>query len=204
MRDEVFGQHWQDETWNEVLRLISGILEPIFSCQLVEFLMSLLPRRSVEDLQPGDELGEEYIYLHEYLNLSVGLDNNILAADCFREIKNYRDRQDTAATIISRLQKLIDFISAYPDNFSQFELDWSIELLIQLVETISDIGATNSEIYNWLLENAKESFLQEICITAIDEISDKWSHHPNVIQDLCEIILESTYTSLGEPGDERS
>jgi hypothetical protein len=76
--------------------------------------------------------------------------------------------------------------------------------LIQLVETIADIGAKNLEIYNWLFENAKESVLQEVCITAIDEISDKWSHHPNVIQALCEIALRNEYSSLGDSGDERS
>ena len=204
LRDEIFGRHWRDDSWNEVLRLISGILDPTFSYQLIEFLMNLLPIKPIENLQPGDELTEEYLYLNEYLNLSIGLDNIILAADCFREIKNYRDNQDTTIKIIKRLQKLINFISGYPGDFSQFELDWSIDLLIQLVETISDIGAKNFEIYNWLFENAKASFLQEICITAIDEISNKWSHHPNVIQDLCEIILRNKYTSLGDSGDEKS
>ena len=204
LRDEIFGRHWRDDSWNEVLRLISGILDPTFSYQLIEFLMNLLPIKPIENLQPGDELTEEYLYLNEYLNLSIGLDNIILAADCFREIKNYRDNQDTTIKIIKRLQKLINFISGYPGDFSQFELDWSIDLLIQLVETISDIGAKNFEIYNWLFENAKASFLQEICITAIDEISNKWSHHTNVIQDLCEIILRNKYTSLGDSGDEKS
>ena len=204
LRDEIFGRHWRDDSWNEVLRLISGILDPTFSYQLIEFLMNLLPIKPIENLQPGDELTEEYLYLNEYLNLSIGLDNIILAADCFREIKNYRDNQDTTIKIIKRLQKLINFISGYPGDFSQFELDWSIDLLIQLVETISDIGAKNFEIYNWLFENVKASFLQEICITAIDEISNKWSHHTNVIQDLCEIILRNKYTSLGDSGDEKS
>lgn len=69
---------------------------------------------------------------------------------------------------------------------------------------IFKFGGKNLEIYNWLFEKAKESFLQEICITAIDETSDKWSHHPNVIQALCEIASRKEYSSLGDSGDERS
>ncbi|BAU44527.1 NACHT domain-containing protein [Leptolyngbya sp. O-77] len=47
LRDEVFGQHWQDETWHEVLRLICGMISPKFVGQLVEFLM---------DISLGDEV----------------------------------------------------------------------------------------------------------------------------------------------------
>jgi len=40
LRDEVFGQHWQDETWHEVLRLICGAIDAKFAGQLIEFLMT--------------------------------------------------------------------------------------------------------------------------------------------------------------------
>jgi predicted NACHT family NTPase len=40
LRDEVFGLHWQDETWHEVLKLICGAIDVKFAGILIEFLMS--------------------------------------------------------------------------------------------------------------------------------------------------------------------
>jgi hypothetical protein len=39
LRDEVFGQHWQDETWHEVLRLICGMICTSFSHEIIKFLL---------------------------------------------------------------------------------------------------------------------------------------------------------------------
>lgn len=38
LRDEVFGLHWQDETWHEVLRLICGAIDYRLTGKLIEFL----------------------------------------------------------------------------------------------------------------------------------------------------------------------
>jgi hypothetical protein len=38
LRDEVFGGHWQDESWREVLRLICGMLNEHFSIEVIDFL----------------------------------------------------------------------------------------------------------------------------------------------------------------------
>jgi hypothetical protein len=50
LRDEVFGAHWQDESWHEVLRLICGEIAPKFAPKfagdLIEFLMGLEVDRS--------------------------------------------------------------------------------------------------------------------------------------------------------------
>ena len=37
--NDVFGQHWQDESWHEVLRLISGMIEPRFVADIIDFLL---------------------------------------------------------------------------------------------------------------------------------------------------------------------
>ena len=38
LRDEVYGKHWQHQSWHEVLRLISGIIAPRFAGDLIQFL----------------------------------------------------------------------------------------------------------------------------------------------------------------------
>ena len=37
---EVFGKHWQDESWHEVLRLIAGMLDAKFVGEILEYLMA--------------------------------------------------------------------------------------------------------------------------------------------------------------------
>ena len=39
LRDDIFGQHWQDENWHEVLRLICGLIHADFVVKLITFLM---------------------------------------------------------------------------------------------------------------------------------------------------------------------
>lgn len=41
LRDEIFGNHWQDETWHEVLALTCGNINAKFVGQLIEFLLNL-------------------------------------------------------------------------------------------------------------------------------------------------------------------
>ena len=39
LKNEVFGKHWQDETWHEVLLLIAGMIEPRFVGEILDYLM---------------------------------------------------------------------------------------------------------------------------------------------------------------------
>jgi predicted NACHT family NTPase len=41
LKSEVFGKHWQDETWHEVLQLITGMIEPKFAGEIIEYLIKL-------------------------------------------------------------------------------------------------------------------------------------------------------------------
>ncbi|MEI6332819.1 MAG: hypothetical protein WCP16_26540, partial [Pseudanabaena sp. ELA645] len=74
LRDDVFGQHWQDETWNEVLRLICGMIDPKFAGMLIEFL--------TEQKCDRDQFLRHNTYFND-TELDVGgLANLLLAADC--------------------------------------------------------------------------------------------------------------------------
>ena len=42
LKVEVFGKHWNHESWYEVLRLITGLLEPNFACQIIDYLIFLV------------------------------------------------------------------------------------------------------------------------------------------------------------------
>ncbi|MDZ8140634.1 MAG: HEAT repeat domain-containing protein, partial [Nostoc sp. DedQUE04] len=63
LKNEVFGKHWQDESWHEVLLLIAGMIETKFVGEILEYLMA----------QDGER--------KKFVNL-------FLAAKCLTEVRN--------------------------------------------------------------------------------------------------------------------
>ncbi|MEB3123842.1 MAG: NACHT domain-containing protein, partial [Snowella sp.] len=56
--NQVFGKHWQDESWHEVLRLICGMIEPKFVAQIIDFLLE-------QKIDRSQFLNEGSSYLNE-------------------------------------------------------------------------------------------------------------------------------------------
>lgn len=82
LQDEVFGQHWQDETWHEVLRLICGMIDAEFAGKAIEFLLEQEFDRSAFLTQ--NTYGEDYLE-------PEGLTDLLLAANCLREVVNSKE-----------------------------------------------------------------------------------------------------------------
>ena len=83
LRDEVFGHHWQDETWHEVLRLICGSIDINFTDQLIGFLLS-------QHLEREEFIKPEVLKRIGLKELNrEGLIHVLLAVDCYSETKNH-------------------------------------------------------------------------------------------------------------------
>jgi predicted NACHT family NTPase len=67
LKTEVFGQHWQDESWHEVLRLIAGVINVSHVAKIIEYLMGI----------DGEE--------KKFSNL-------FLAAGCLAEVRERKNR----------------------------------------------------------------------------------------------------------------
>lgn len=80
---QVFGTHWQDESWHEVLRLITGMIDSKFAGEIIEFLISR-----------EDKSGE-------YGNL-------LIAAKCLTEVRNRTAIQDIATKLLKSLKELVN------------------------------------------------------------------------------------------------
>ena len=85
LRKDVFGAHWQDQSWHEVLRLICGMIGEKFAGEAVALLLEAKP----EPHSP------------EVWNVS-------LAIRCLGEIKNLNLVAPTAAHALQRLFQLFD------------------------------------------------------------------------------------------------
>ncbi|WP_341528276.1 HEAT repeat domain-containing protein [Nostoc sp. UHCC 0302] len=80
LKNEVFGKHWQDESWHEVLLLIAGMIEPRFVGEILDYLMA----------QDGEE--------EKFVNL-------FLAAKCLVEVRNRSVIASTATELLNRLKE---------------------------------------------------------------------------------------------------
>ena len=76
-----FSKHWQDESWHEVLRLITGMIDSSFAGQIIDYLMVL-------DGETG-----------KFINL-------LLAAECLSEVRNRFEIAETATKLLNYLKHI--------------------------------------------------------------------------------------------------
>jgi GTPase SAR1 family protein len=77
LRDEVFGQHWQDETWHEVLQLICGMIGSQFVSQLIDFLIEQKIDRSIHLKKMWVDSNKPYLK-------PEGIGNLFFAIECLK------------------------------------------------------------------------------------------------------------------------
>ena len=82
LQKEAFGKHWQDKNWHEVLRLISGMIEPEFARDIIEYLMGLDGKKD------------------KFINL-------FLAADCLSEVENRKEIKDIDEKLLLKVKSVV-------------------------------------------------------------------------------------------------
>jgi hypothetical protein len=128
LRDEVFGQHWQDETWHEVLRLVCGMIGEAFVGDLAEWLR---PQEiSISDcLDNNNRIKKE------------GLLNLLLATDCLGELRNLTGLQPITRSLLQQLRDLAG--TEYPYKFNE-------ETAIYVLRAIAKIWDDRVTLLAWL------------------------------------------------------
>ena len=115
LRDEVFGQHWQDVDWHEVLRLICSMIDEKFASELIEFLLELLPGIKTVTFDRDLNLTvEDLIEFRNFLYKDRLGDSLVLTATCFREIRNPQRFKKIYQALIAKL----NFAASYLRNSS--------------------------------------------------------------------------------------
>jgi predicted NACHT family NTPase len=149
---DVFGQHWQDESWHEVLRLISGMIEPRFVAEIIDFLLEQKVNRRAF-LDEPERLKKE------------GFSNLLLAADCFLEVRNRSLIAATSSKLLKTLQREAE--QEYPYKFNA-------ELASSLISNIASTWQESSEILAWLKKCLKFGSSSYIPESAVQEIAKGW------------------------------
>jgi len=134
LRDEVFGQHWQDETWHEVLKLICGAIEPLFASQLIDFMS--------DDIE--EEKGSNF---YEIWTLNL-----FLLAECLSEIKTNKSVLKVSKKIVDSLKELAEYV--------WFEWSQSTSAPSGIVQDVHQAIKATSSL--WKDENSLETWLKEL------------------------------------------
>jgi predicted NACHT family NTPase len=155
LKHDVFGRHWQDEKWHEVLRLIAGMVGEKQAGELILFLMGLDGRD------------------HKLANL-------MLAAGCLSEVRNRRTIGEIGQALLRRLME--DAVTYDPPYYYEpwEEYEETAPTRTKAVALITSIWRS-AETRAWLLSTAKVSGDWIARRAAIQELARGWKGDPETL-----------------------
>ncbi|MBD0300304.1 MAG: HEAT repeat domain-containing protein, partial [Nitrososphaera sp.] len=155
LKTELFGKHWQDETWHEVLLLIAGMIEPKFVGEIIDYLMA----------QDGEE--------EKFINL-------FLAAKCLAEVRNRLVIASVANKLLDTLQDLTKYDLWYYYSFlDNEETNLVQEVRTQAVATVAAIWKDYNDTLHWLKDRATADNDQDVRCAAIQALASNFKDDPD-------------------------
>jgi len=153
LKTEVFGKHWHDETWHEVLRLITGMIDAEFVGEILEYLI----------VQDGEA--------QKYVNL-------FLAAKCFSEVRNPLVIKAKADRLLKQVKDLIQYdLPYYYDSFDEINL--VREINTQAVTAVAAIWKENPGTKTFLRDRAIADDSKDVRGAAIIALANNFSQDPD-------------------------
>ncbi|MEH2275692.1 MAG: NACHT domain-containing protein, partial [Nostoc sp.] len=155
LKTEVFGKHWQDETWHEVLLLIAGMIDVKFVGEILEYLM----------VQDGEE--------EKFINLFLG-------AKCLAEVRNRSVIASTANKLLNELKDLTKYdLWYYYSFFDNEETKLVQEVRTQAVVTVAVIWKDNRDILHWLKDRTTADNQWNVRGAAIEALASNFQDDPD-------------------------
>ena len=177
LRDEIFGQHWQDETWHEVLRLICGMLNVEFAVRLIQFLTQ-------QEIDKSQFLEVEYDI--SYLP-PKGLSNLLLAADCLSDI-------GSSVTIAKAQEDLLSVLKSEVESASfRLSHDSARALLERIVQNFQSSGF---DAINYLKKLVAEAPHEEVRRQAVYAIGDYFKEDAETLGYLKQLVAEAPHEDV--------
>jgi hypothetical protein len=159
LKNEVFAPHWQDETWHEVLRLISGMIDAKFVAEMIDYLL--------------EQKIDQSAFLDSSSRLkNDGLINVLLAANCLIEVRNKHDINPTCVRMMKELQRVIK-----QERIHRL----SREAAVSLTSLIAIIGQDNLRTLQWLQGCLQSSFEFYVPESALQAIAQVWKNNPDTL-----------------------
>jgi len=156
LKTEVFGKHWQDESWHEVLRLIAGMIDARFTAQIIDYLI----------IHNGEE--------EKFSNL-------FLAAECLAEVRNLSVIAKTANKLLNQLKVLTEYdLNYYYIPYGK-EANLVRSIRTQAVAAVAMTWQDNRETLPWLKQLAQSDDDGAVRYVALEEIVRGWKNEPDTL-----------------------
>ncbi len=156
--EETFGKHWQDESWQEVLCLIAGMIEAKFVGDILEYLMT----------QDGEK--------EKFINL-------FLAAKCLSEVRNRTGISSIATKLLNRLKDLTkyDLNYYYHPLVAHKETQLVSEIRTKSVVAVATVWQEEPDTLTWLQTRAQSDDDSAVRQAAVQELARGWKEHPDTL-----------------------
>jgi predicted NACHT family NTPase len=157
--DDVFGKHWQDESWHEVLLLICGMIDAKFVGDIIEYLLE-------QKIERRDFISE-YGYLKK-----EGIINLVLAANCLAEVRNRREIAPIGTRLLQLLKKEVE--AEYPHRF---DFEPATAILMAIAANWQD----DPETLPWLKSCLQFDPESAVAFSAVRAIAQNWKDDPDTL-----------------------
>ena len=156
LQTQVFCQHWRDESWHEVLRLIVGMVDSKKAGEIIEYLMA----------QDGE--GDKF-------------NNLFLAADCLSEVRNRYEIKSTDSELLNRVKDLIHYDLNYDykkyGNEARLVYDIRTQAVVAVATDWQDHRDTLALLQQWARSDT-DSWVRR---TAIEQLAQGWKDHRDTL-----------------------
>ena len=149
LKTQVFGPHWPDETWHEVLCLVAGMIHPNALAGILEYLLARL----------DSEQSCQHIFL---------------AARCVGEVRRSSDLGKIAVAVKQQLTGLVKFDYRYFYEFWEDEADEVRSIRTRAVGLRANVWSTDPETTAWLKACAQTDEDGAVRQAAVDALARGW------------------------------
>ncbi|MEG4068745.1 HEAT repeat domain-containing protein [Microcoleus sp. Pol11C2] len=156
LKTEVFGKHWDDESWQEVLCLIAGLIAGKFTGKLIEFLIE----------QDGA--------VQNFSNL-------FLAAKCLDEVRERKEIAAVESQLLERLKELTKYDLNYYYEAYEEEETLVAEIRVLAVSAIAFTWKDDPKTLPWLKQLAEFDEDSDVRHTAVQELARGWKDYPEIL-----------------------
>ncbi|MDJ0697476.1 HEAT repeat domain-containing protein [Mastigocoleus sp. MO_188.B34] len=173
LKREVFGKHWIDESWHEVLRLIAGMIDAKFVGQIIQYLMMI----------SGE--GENFV-------------NLFLAAECLAEVRNRKVIISIDRQLLSKLKKLIHD-GGYRESFrscTEEDKNRIRKIRTQAIKAVTNTWKERPETFTWLENLTTTHDSSNIRCTAVRELARSWKDSSDTFTWLKERASTDRYSDV--------
>ena len=177
LRDVVFGDNWQDETWHEVLKLICGAVDPKVADQLINFLID-------QETDRASFLDEVDLSLNRERRITPkGLTSILLAAGCLAEVKKAIVLSQTSTRLLRILKDEIE---------CQSEIGLSWNSMQSILGTIATTYRSESEVLSWLKNLVETGISFGIKKASVYTVAKYYKEDPNTLNWLHKCLQQSS------------